>query len=158
MECGAIPTHVPVGRLRLSWIIWISLEPRARHACEDAQEAISLLYRTGFHSLSFPCVISSSPSHTSTLQVSGRTPLEFGGSGQRLCLNLRIRATQGMLKRKNFNRRTRSCTSTRTHLERHLSVELRNLFFKPCPRKPRAGVSGALWRPPKLVLMTLYRI
>ena len=53
-----------------------------------------------------------------------------------------------MPKRKNFNRRALSCTSTRTHLEGRRSVELRNLPFKPCPRKPRSGVSGALWRLP----------
>ena len=53
-----------------------------------------------------------------------------------------------MPKRKNFNRRALSCTSTRTHLEGRRSVELRNLPFKPCPRKTRAGVSGALWRLP----------
>ena len=46
------------------------------------------------------------------------------------------------------NRRALSCTSTRTHLEERRSVELRDLPFKPCPRKPRAGVSGALWRLP----------
>ena len=59
-----------------------------------------------------------------------------------------LQATQGMPKRKNFNRRALSCTSTRTHLEGRRAVELRNLLFKPCPRKLRAGVSGALWRLP----------
>ena len=34
MECGAIPTPVPVGKLRLSQI---SLQPRARHTCEELQ-------------------------------------------------------------------------------------------------------------------------
>ena len=53
-----------------------------------------------------------------------------------------------MSKGKKFNRRALSCTSTRTHLEERRSVELRDLPFKPCPRKPRAGVSGALWRLP----------
>ena len=28
-ECGVIPTPVPVEKLRLNWIIWISLEPRS---------------------------------------------------------------------------------------------------------------------------------
>ena len=75
VECGAIPTPVPVGNLRLFWIIWISLEPRFSHTCDDAHEANSLLHRTGSNILH--------SSHTSTVQVSGRTPLEFGGSGQR---------------------------------------------------------------------------
>ena len=83
MECGAIPTPVPVGKLKLYWIIWISLEPRFSHTCDDAQEAISLLYRTGSNILPLPHATSNSPSRTSTMQVSGRTPLEFEGSGQR---------------------------------------------------------------------------
>ena len=106
------------------------------------------LYRIGSHILPSLGTSSKPPSHTGTLQVSDRTSLEFGGSGKRLCFNLRIRATQGTPKRKNFSRRALSCTSTRTHLEGHRSVELRNLPFKPCPRKPRAGVSGDLWRLP----------
>ena len=32
VERGAIPAPVPVGKLRLSWI---SLQPRARHTCEE---------------------------------------------------------------------------------------------------------------------------
>ena len=47
-----------------------------------------------------------------------------------------------MPKRKNFNRRALSCTSTRTHLDGRCSVELMNLFFKPV-RASRA--QGALW-------------
>ena len=74
---------VPVGKLRLYWIIWISVEPRFSHTCDDAQEANSLLFRTGSHILPLPCATSNPPSHMSTLQVSGRTPLEFGSSGQR---------------------------------------------------------------------------
>ena len=78
----------------------------------------------------------------------GQDPLKFGGSGQPRSFNLRIRTTQGMPKRKNFNRRALSCTATRTHLEGRRSVEVRSFPFKPCPRKPRAGVSGALWMLP----------
>ena len=78
VECGAIPTPVSVGKLRLYWIILISLEPRARHTCDDVQEANSLLYRTGFHILPLPCATSNPQSHTSTLQVSGRPPSNFG--------------------------------------------------------------------------------
>ena len=87
----------------------------------------SLLFCTGSHILPLLHMMSNPPSHTRTLEVSGRTPLEFGGSGQRRFLNLRIRATQGMPKRKPFNRQALSCISTRTHLEGRLSVELRNL-------------------------------
>ena len=61
------------------WIIWISLEPRFRHTCDNAQEANSLLYRTGSNILSSPCPTFNPLTHTSTVQVSGRTPLEFGG-------------------------------------------------------------------------------
>ena len=53
-----------------------------------------------------------------------------------------------MPKGKNFNQPVLSCISTRTHLEGRRSVELRNLPFKPCPRAPRAEVSGAVWRLP----------
>ena len=45
VECGVIPTPVPVGKLRLDSIIWISSEPRACHTCEDVPGANSLLYR-----------------------------------------------------------------------------------------------------------------
>ena len=83
VECGAIPTPVPVGKLRLYWIIRISLEPRFSHTCDDAQEPNSLLYRTGPNILSLLCTTSNPPSHTGTVQDSGRTPLDFGGSGQR---------------------------------------------------------------------------
>ena len=64
-------------------LYWISLEPCARHTCEDVPEANSLLYRTGAHILPLPCATSNVPSHMSILQVSGRTPLELGGNGQR---------------------------------------------------------------------------
>ena len=40
-------------------------------------------FRTGSHILPSFHMMSNPPSHTRTLQVSGRTPLEFGGSGQR---------------------------------------------------------------------------
>ena len=40
VECGAIPTSVPLRKLRL---YWISLEPRARHTCENVPER-NLLY------------------------------------------------------------------------------------------------------------------
>ena len=50
---GIRPTPVPVGKLRLYWIIWISLEPRARHTCDHVKEANSLLYRTGSHILPY---------------------------------------------------------------------------------------------------------
>ena len=83
MEYGAIPTPVPVGKLRLYWIIWISLEPRFSHTCDDAHEANSLLHRTGSNIPHLPVATFNHSSHTSTVQVSGRTPLEFGDSGQR---------------------------------------------------------------------------
>ena len=41
------------------------------------------LFRTGSHILPSLHMTSNPPSHTRTLQVSGRTPLEVGGSGQR---------------------------------------------------------------------------
>ena len=40
MECGAIPS--PVAKLMLYWIILMSLEPRFRHTCDDAQKDNSL--------------------------------------------------------------------------------------------------------------------
>ena len=43
----------------------------------------SPLCRTGSHILPSLGIKSKPLSHTSTLQVPGRTPLEFGGSGQR---------------------------------------------------------------------------
>ena len=79
MLCGAIPSPVPVGKLRLYWIIWMSLEPRLRHTCDDALEDNSLLYRKGSNILPLPCAAFNPLSHTSTVQVSGRTPLEFEG-------------------------------------------------------------------------------
>ena len=83
VEYGAIPTPLPVGKLRLYWIIWISFEPRFSHTCDYAQEANSLLYRTGSNILPLSHATSNPSSHTSTVQISGRTVLEFGGSGQR---------------------------------------------------------------------------
>ena len=82
VKYGAIPSPVPVGKLRLFWIIWMSLEPRFRHTCDDAPEDNSLLYRKGSNILSLPCVTFNPPSHTSIVRVSGRTPLEFGGLAQ----------------------------------------------------------------------------
>ena len=60
-------------------IIWISLEPRFRHTCDDAHQDNSLLYRKGSNILSLPGGTFNPPSHTSTVHVSGRTLLEFGG-------------------------------------------------------------------------------
>ena len=79
VQCSAIPSPVPVGKLRLYWIIWMSLKPRFRHTCDDAPEDNSLLYRKGSNILLLPCATFNPPSHTSTVRVSGRTPLEFGG-------------------------------------------------------------------------------
>ena len=78
MECGAIPSPVPVGKLRLYWIISMSLEPRFRHTCDDALEDNSLLYCKGSNILPLPCATFNPPSHTSTVQLLGSTPLEFG--------------------------------------------------------------------------------
>ena len=75
----AIPSPVPVGRLRLYWITWMSLEPRFRHTCDDAHQDNSLLYRKGSNILPLPCGSFKPPSHTSTVGVSGRTSLEFEG-------------------------------------------------------------------------------
>ena len=88
------------------------------------------------------------PSRTRTIQVSARTPLELWCSIQLRCDARRIRATQGMPKRKKINRQPLSCTFTRTHLEGRRSVELRNFPFQPFLREPRGGISGALWRLP----------
>ena len=41
-ECVAIASPVPVGKLRLYWITWMSLEPRFRHTCDDAHKDNSL--------------------------------------------------------------------------------------------------------------------
>ena len=61
-----------------------------------------------------------------------------------------------MPKRKNFNRRALSCTSTRTHLEGRRSVELMNLSFKPVRASCAQGFQGP-YGGSELVLM-LYRI
>ena len=45
VQCGAIPSPVPVGKFRLYWIIWMSLETQFRHTCDDALEDNSLSYR-----------------------------------------------------------------------------------------------------------------
>ena len=108
----------------------------------------SPLCRTGSHILPLPHITSNPPSHTHTLQVSDRTPLELWYSSQRGCDTRGVRATQGMPKRKNFNRPALLCTSTRTHLEGRRSVELRSLPFEPCPCTPRARVPVAVWRLP----------
>ena len=108
----------------------------------------SPLCRTGSHILLSLYITSNPPSYARTLQVSGRTSLELWCSSQRGCDTRRVRATQGMPKRKTFNFPVPSCTSTRAHLEGCRSVELRNLPFKPCPRAPRAGILVAVWRLP----------
>ena len=77
--CGAIASPVPVGNLRLYWIISMSLEPRFRHTCDDTLEDNSLLYHNDSNILPLPCGTFNPPSHTSTVGVSGRAPLEFGG-------------------------------------------------------------------------------
>ena len=56
----------------------MSLEPRFRHTCDDALKDNSLLYRKGSNILPLRCATFNPPIHTSTVQVSGRTPLEFG--------------------------------------------------------------------------------
>ena len=61
-----------------------------------------------------------------------------------------------MPKRKNFNRRALSCTSTRTHLEGRRSVKLMNLSFKPVRASRAQGFQGP-YGGSQLVL-TLYRI
>ena len=61
-----------------------------------------------------------------------------------------------MPKRKTFNRRALSCTSTRTHLEGRRSVELMDLPFKPVRASRVQGFQGP-YGGPQLVL-TLYRI
>ena len=59
-------------------------------------------------------------------------------------------------KRKTFNRRALSSTSTRTHLEGRRSVELMNLSFKPVRASCAQGFQGP-YGGSQLVL-TLYRI
>ena len=78
VECGAIPPPVLVGKLRLYWIVWMSLEPRFRHTCDDALKDNFLLYRNGSNILPLPCGTFNPPSHTSIVGVSGRTPLDLG--------------------------------------------------------------------------------
>ena len=58
-----------------------------------------------------------------------------------------------MPKRKNFNRRALSCTSTRTHLEGRRSVEFMNLSFKPAAWQGFQGPYGG-----SQLVVTLYRI
>ena len=57
-------------------------------------------YRTGSHILPPLHITSNPPSHTRTLQVSGRTSLELWCISQGRCDTRRIRTTQGMPKRK----------------------------------------------------------
>ena len=78
MHCGAIPSPVPVGKLRLYWIISMSLEPRFRHTCDDALKDNSFLYRNGSNILPLPCGTFNPPSHTRTVGVSGRPPSNLG--------------------------------------------------------------------------------
>ena len=61
-----------------------------------------------------------------------------------------------MPKRKKFNRRALSCTSTRTHLERRRSVELMKLSLKSVRASRAEGFQGP-YGGSQLVL-TLYRI
>ena len=84
--CGPIPFPVPVGKLRLYWIIWMNLEPRFRHTCDDTHEHNSLLYRKGSNILLLPCATFNPPSHTSTVRVLGGTPLELWGLSSRVML------------------------------------------------------------------------
>ena len=58
------------------------IEALLDHLDELAQEDNSLLYRTGSNILPLPCATFNPPSHTSTVQVAGRTPLEFGSSSR----------------------------------------------------------------------------
>ena len=78
-QYGAIASPVPGGTLRLYWITWISLEPRFRHTCDDAHQDNSLLYHRDSDILPLPCGRFNPQGHTSTVGVSGRTSLEFGG-------------------------------------------------------------------------------
>ena len=141
MECGAIPPPAPVGKLKLYWISCSHVHATPAKNCRPKIPLMS-------HRLPYSAFTSyyffNPSSHTRTLQVSGRTPLELWGISQGSCDTRRIRATQGIPKRKSFNRSAVPCTSTRTHLEGRRSVELRNLPFKPCPRAPRAGVLVAV--------------
>ena len=114
------------------------------------------LFCTGSHILPSLHITSNPPSHTRTLQVSGRTPLELWCISQGWCDTRRIRTTQGMPKRKTFNRPALSCTSTRTHSEGRRSVELRYLLFSLV----RAG-RGQGFRWPyggSQLVLTLYRM
>ena len=67
--CGAITSLVPVGKLRLYWIMSMSLEPRFRHTYDDGLEDNSLLYRNGSNILPLLCGKFNPPSHTSTVGV-----------------------------------------------------------------------------------------
>ena len=78
--------------------LWMSLEPRFRHTCDDAQEENSPLYRTGSNILPLPCATFHPPSHTSTVQISGPSNLgvklkadasTFEYEGHRACLSVK---------------------------------------------------------------------
>ena len=85
--CGAIPSPVPVGKLRLYWIIWTSLEPRFRHIYDDAHQDNSLLCRKGSNILPLPCATFNLPSHTSTCGSVAST-VEY--ERHRACLSVKI--------------------------------------------------------------------
>ena len=57
----------------------MNLESRFRHTCDDALEDNFLLNRKDYNILPQPYNFFNPPSHTSTVGVSGRTSLEFGG-------------------------------------------------------------------------------
>ena len=55
------------------------IQPRFIDTCDEAPKVTSLLYRKVYNILPLPYNFSNPPSHTSTVGVSARTSLEFGG-------------------------------------------------------------------------------
>ena len=60
----------------------MSLEPQFRDTCDEAPKVTFLLYSKGYNILPLLYNFFDPPSHTSTVGVSGRPSLEFGGRAQ----------------------------------------------------------------------------
>ena len=112
----------------------MSLEPRFRHTCDDAHHDNSLLYRKGSNIPPLPCGSFNPPSQTSTVHVSGKTPLEFGVVLKANASTFEYERHRACLSVKTLN--------TRTHLEVRRSVELMKLSFKPVRASHVQGFQG----------------
>ena len=70
---------MPVGEIEALLDHLDELEPRFRDTCDEAHKLTSLLYRKSYNILPLPYNFFNPQSHTSTVGVSSRASLEFGG-------------------------------------------------------------------------------